>query len=1263
MITEKELNIANTSYTKKDFYQIYPEILDLVTKITERWNPETSNESDPGVVLLKLLAFIADKNNYNIDKNILECFMPSCTQEESMRKLCAMMGYEMSYHTSAETTISFMWLGDSSSSDATFTLPRFTTTIQSAEGDVTYTLIEKDLTFDADDIDKTVTCDAIEGEVIKLTINDSDVITLDNIDSNNRIYLPESSVAQNGIFVSYANTNKSEREWVKVSNLNTIEADSLCWKFGYDSTKELPYIEFSDNIAQIIEDGLTIWYTRTSGANGNVSANVLTKLTSTAEFKDDTSTVNIITDSADGTVNLIISNKASTVNGSDKETLDEAYSNFKKTVGTFDTLVTCRDYANAIYKMVVSDIDSTPLVSNCQVSDVKTDIFRASRVKSFNNFGDIYFDYPETITKNNDTVAAIDNFTLYLYPLKKLANTYNVKTYNQSFTPDNQNIYDIQTRLEDNKTISHSLKKPEDDDLYLIKSLYKLQAKITTTYKVDTSEATDILNNIYTALFKNFNAHKVDYGKEIAFDSLLEVIKDADSRIKNVVLDEPELETRFLEADGTELTPADPTDTSDLRTYDKVYIKMLAKNILAGRLPLFKYDTSFKSSFNRKAIPDKSIAGDDSDESKKIASLETKFAFTPTSSAYTLKDNEVIQFRSPSLRTAITYPYNVNYYFDFAKKDTKISANEEYLLQQGDTLYINYSETDDETDTTTVYNIKYYFDSSDKKYKESINGADSSFEFSGLIKPNFEVIDSSKAEYYGKKSGWDSSWTVITNGMVTLGAKEQIDIRAFVSVTFGSGSDLKINKFCWITNNTIKTDKEHKCYLFDENTNEKVLSEGEYLFYTNDAENELYTLGSGTLIKTSLSAEEAKNKYVIDLSIKDQPSVDDVANNGLSAFSDVAWNIINFNINETLKCQEMQYVTLTSGDTIKSINGLDSSVTSLNNTYIDLKPASGTAAEYIMSGSAGKLTILPNSDDLKWAVRTRFDLNCSSDNAQKIYNKCSVIAKNSAGDILLSLSGSDTDTPAIISNYALSKEGADYIPATVYSVTGKEINTLKILPFTEDTAGTQKISLNNFDSSHTSIDLNDITDSTKLNIMIPQTHEHAIMMIYYTKGDETSVTLTSDQNASIVDYEKYIAYKSSADKSISLKEGLNIILINESSTLSFTIEKGSATLLGNLIISDYSIIPSDNFGVDVNLLNIASDNNKLNYLLELIAKYGQGNFYYNSTLKSNYLIDVGTKIDDHFWYDSNNVCSKFVLPQIDTDSLENIMIAKQSRTF
>ena len=61
--------ITDISYTSKDFQSIYPELLDLVKKLTNKWDPSLSNESDPGVILLKLNALIADKNNYNIDKN------------------------------------------------------------------------------------------------------------------------------------------------------------------------------------------------------------------------------------------------------------------------------------------------------------------------------------------------------------------------------------------------------------------------------------------------------------------------------------------------------------------------------------------------------------------------------------------------------------------------------------------------------------------------------------------------------------------------------------------------------------------------------------------------------------------------------------------------------------------------------------------------------------------------------------------------------------------------------------------------------------------------------------------------------------------------------------------------------------------------------------------------------------------------------------------------------------------------------------------
>ena len=107
MITNSEINAVDLSPTKKDFYQIWNELMEVAGKLSERWDPTSTNESDPGIVLLKVLTAVADKLNYTIDVNTLEAFMPSAAQEESMRKLTEMMGYNMKYYQFRRPRIQF----------------------------------------------------------------------------------------------------------------------------------------------------------------------------------------------------------------------------------------------------------------------------------------------------------------------------------------------------------------------------------------------------------------------------------------------------------------------------------------------------------------------------------------------------------------------------------------------------------------------------------------------------------------------------------------------------------------------------------------------------------------------------------------------------------------------------------------------------------------------------------------------------------------------------------------------------------------------------------------------------------------------------------------------------------------------------------------------------------------------------------------------------------------------------------------------------
>lgn len=206
MNTTTDTNISKISYSNKDFASIYTDMLDLASQLTNKWDPAHSNESDPGVVLLKEAAFVADHNNYNIDKNILENFLPSATQDKSVRNITEMGGYVPRYYISASGSVSLKWTYDSESEEenTAFTIPAFTLVISDTDNTVTYTQVE-DVTILGDG--QTSSCRFMEGTLQTLTVNDSSTITYDNLDDNNRIYLPRTMVAQNGIYISNVNSN------------------------------------------------------------------------------------------------------------------------------------------------------------------------------------------------------------------------------------------------------------------------------------------------------------------------------------------------------------------------------------------------------------------------------------------------------------------------------------------------------------------------------------------------------------------------------------------------------------------------------------------------------------------------------------------------------------------------------------------------------------------------------------------------------------------------------------------------------------------------------------------------------------------------------------------------------------------------------------------------------------------------------------------------------------------------------------------------
>lgn len=667
MITEREINECTLSPTKKDFYQIWNELLDTASALSSRWDPTSTNESDPGIVLLKVLTAVADKLNYEIDLNTLEGFMPSCAQEESMRKLTEMLGYNMRYYESATTDVKISYNTSKAEIPAgeRIIIDRFTN-IKDSEDSINYvTLNERSISRDQTSV--VVPC--IEGELVVCETDDNNVISINLLDSNHRYYLPETQIAENGIFVSNIDDSHESEEWTKVDNLNTIVAGKKVFKFGFDSKKMLPYIQFPDDISYLIEDGLRIKYIRTSGAYGNIAANVLSKMEKPVSwsFYENNSSGN---SSADwlNEENYRISNSSGTGNGRNLESIDDAYESYKKTIGTFDTLVTCRDYINYIYRLT-SD-GTTPLVSNINVTDINSDINRAYTLCSFDKFG---ISYKNKSRKKDNNQDKISSFDLVLYPFKTIFGLNTKPEYKKSFTYDDINVPEIKTSLEEIKTISHNICLPENDELVAIKNYLRLRAKITAIRKLNAVEQKDVLATVNKKLYESFNMHKVDFGEEIPYDSILECIENADSRIKSVSLDEPELHTVYLTKNGDEIEAPntqnqDGTDEKIIRAKN-IHNKLVLNNVLAGKISLFNYDEDFVPNFKELAYPNwnegvttKHYEGIYPTEGLEIASLSPRFEINAGATNVKLNDNEVVQFRLQNMKTEVTYPAYVNYF-------------------------------------------------------------------------------------------------------------------------------------------------------------------------------------------------------------------------------------------------------------------------------------------------------------------------------------------------------------------------------------------------------------------------------------------------------------------------------------------------------------------------------------------------------------------------------------------------------------------------
>jgi hypothetical protein len=234
-------------------------------------------------------------------------------------------------------------------------------------------------------------------------------------------------------------------------------------------------------------------------------------------------------------------------------------------------------------------------------------------------------------------------------------------------------------------------------------------------------------------------------------------------------------------------------------------------------------------------------------------------------------------------------------------KDAKyqgIPINGEYQLDEGEYLLINY------TDSKT--------DESGNEQKNIIN---KEYTTGDIIRANFNLIDSSlynNNHSFSKRDNFNFTGHTI-QGMFTLGANEQIEIREQVRVELNEST-----MYLYWTLNSDDPNKEENQFKFIESydggtNNAYTLKEGEHLYYTNSKKQDLVYYGAGTtIIKSSETPDLFK------YSSNGEVSEEEIMTNGLAAA--IPWQPFDLSGNKKLIIKENQFISLTEGDTIISID-------------------------------------------------------------------------------------------------------------------------------------------------------------------------------------------------------------------------------------------------------------------------------------------------------------------------------------------------------
>lgn len=246
-------------YNRKDAYSILEYLKLQAEQLSDgRWTD--FSDSDIGTVFLKLMAYLADMNNFQIDKVVSELYLDTCVERASAIALCALIGYEPRHYLSATSTISLLNKEGKDIPNGTI-IPKYSI-FTIADSSVKYCNLEEQSFWN-----NKAKFKVYQGIPKRLNF------TISNISTTGRIILPDYFIGTNTI-----NVKIDGIDYTKVDDVRFISGE-----LGFSvhiSEDAYLYIQLPAFWSDIITQSsvIEINYLISSGDAGRIGKNLLTRI-------------------------------------------------------------------------------------------------------------------------------------------------------------------------------------------------------------------------------------------------------------------------------------------------------------------------------------------------------------------------------------------------------------------------------------------------------------------------------------------------------------------------------------------------------------------------------------------------------------------------------------------------------------------------------------------------------------------------------------------------------------------------------------------------------------------------------------------------------------------------------------------------------------------------------------------------------------------------------------------------------------------------